>query len=158
MQSHILNHPHIISLEVPVELKNLVSLFLSELLRSRRASLSRAAEVASHVVQTLSTLKSEDDALALLGALEHEFTEVIALKQALHFGYREEDVHVYEQEIREYAATIFGTDMVLSSSFLKDAAEPTATIQTLCLKYPDFCQYLIQSSEKGRMVEEMGSR
>jgi|GEM_PF-1292779 len=153
MQSHTLNHPHILSIEVPAKLKNLVSLFLAELLRSRRASLSRAAEVASHVVQKLSTLRSEDDALTLLGTLEHEFAEVIALKQALHFGYREEDIRVYEREIREYAATIFGTDMVLSSSFLKDAAEPAASIQTLCLKYPDFCQYLIASSEKGRMVE-----
>lgn len=154
MQAYTLDKSFVHKINAPQELRNLISLFLCELLRSRKISLSRAAEVAYGVIEKLSEITNESEALSFLGSLEKDYEEVLALKQALHFGYKEEDVHVYEKEIREYAASLFDSNMVVSSSFLHDAADPRATIQTLCLKYPDFCTYLIASSDKGDVFKK----
>lgn len=125
------------------QLKQLVAVFLAEVIRSRRTSLARAAEISDRVVQLLPQMKSEAEALALLTEVEKDFEETVVLKQVLHFGYKDTDIQLYEHNIKEYAAMIFVKDMVLSVAFLHDAAQPGMDIRKLCLKYPDFCQYLI---------------
>jgi hypothetical protein len=87
-------------------------------------------------------MKTEAETLALLTDVEKDFEEMVVLKQALHFGYSETDVLVYEHDIKEYAAKIFTEDMALSVAFLQDASKPGMDIQRLCLKYPEFGQYL----------------
>lgn len=134
---------------------NLVALFLAEAIRSRRTSLPRAAEISHRVVSRMNMLKSEDQTLELLTNIEKDFEEVTTLKQALHFGYRASDTKVYEAEIRDYASTIFTKDMNLSNAFLQDAAKPGANIQQLCLKYPDFCEYLSSFPEKADLIPQM---
>lgn len=124
------------------QLKQLVAVFLAEVIRSRRTSLARAAEISDRVIQLLPQMKSEAEALALLTEVEKDFEETVVLKQVLHFGYKETDIHLYEHDIKEYAAMIFVKDMVSSVAFLRDAAQPGMDIRKLCLKYPDFCQYL----------------
>ena len=88
----------------------------------------------------------------MLTDLERDFEEVSVLKQALHFGYNPSDPKVFEAEIKDYASKIFTKDIVASNVFLQDASKPGATIQQLCLKYPDFCEYLQSSSEKMRLL------
>jgi hypothetical protein len=134
---------------------NLVALFLSEAIRSKRTSLDRAAEISHRVVSKLKFLNSEDQALELVTGIEKDFGEVSALKQALHFGYKASDVKVYEAEIRDYAAKFFLRDINFSNTFLQDAARHGATIQELCLKYPAFCDYLSQSSEKAELLPQL---
>jgi len=134
---------------------DLVALFLAEALRSRRMSLGRAAEISRRVVSGIGTLNSEGQALELLTNIEREFEEVTSLKQALHFGYRLSDVKIYETEIRDYASKIFARDMNLSNAFLQDAARPDASIQQLCLKYPEFCQYLCSFSDKAELLPQL---
>ncbi|MCL5774591.1 MAG: hypothetical protein M1333_00085 [Patescibacteria group bacterium] len=124
--------------------KQLVAMFLAEVVRSRRTSLARAAEISDRVIQLLPDMKTEAEALSLLTEVEKEFEEMVVLKQALHFGYKENDVQVYEHDIKDYAAEIFSKDMSLSVAFLHDAARPGMDIQKLCLKYPDFCDYLMR--------------
>lgn len=134
------------------QLNYLIATFLAEILRSRQTNLRRAAEICSYVVKFLPRMKSESEALLLLSDIEKDFEEVLVLKQALHFGYKDLDVKLYEYEIKEYAAKTFTKDMVGSVNFLKDAALPEMDIQKLCLKYPDFCEYLLSSPQKQTLI------
>jgi len=141
-------------MEDTLNISQLIALFLAEAIRSRRTSLARAAEISHRVISKLNFLNSESQALFLLTEIEKDFQEVSVLKQALHFGYHPSDVKVYESEIREFASKLLLRDINLSNAFLQDAARPGATIQEVCLKYPDFCDYLLHSSEKGAMLGE----
>jgi hypothetical protein len=134
---------------------NLVALFLAEAIRSRRMSLARAAEISHRVVSRINMLNSEGQALELLTTIEREFEEVTSLKQALHFGYHPSDVKIYETEIRDYASKIFTRDINLSNAFLQDAAKTGASIQQLCLKYPEFCQYLCSFPDKAELLPQL---
>jgi hypothetical protein len=134
---------------------NLVALFLAEALRSRRMSLSRAAEVSRRVVSSMGSVNSEEQTLQLLTNIERDFEEVASLKQALHFGYRPYDIKVYESEIRDYASKTFAQDMNMSNAFLQDAARPGTNIQEMCVKYPDFCRYLYSYPDKAAILPQI---
>lgn len=135
----------------------LVALFLAEIIRSRRTSLRRAAEIAYRFVSLVPSLSSETEALEMLTAIEREFEEVAALKQALHFGYNDSDIKVYEKEIKEFASMVFVQDMVQSATFLQDAARPEMTIQKLCLRYPQFCGFMA-TTDKAPLLGELQVR
>lgn len=133
-------------MEPAVNLNNLIALFLAEAIRTKRTSLARAAEISGEVISKLKNLKSEEDALRALTELEKDFEEVSTLKQALHFGEETSDIKIYEAEIKDYASKMIAKDMGASNTFLQDAAEASMTIQKLCIKYPDFCRFLIASA------------
>lgn len=133
----------------------LIALFLSEIIRSRQVTIRRAAEIAHLVIIRLPEVVSEADALRVLTDIERDFEEVVSLKQAIHFGYDKSDIRLYEREIREFASQIFMKDMVLSATFLQDAAREGMTIQELCLKYPNFCEYLLKQPEKSALLSEL---
>lgn len=135
-------------MEQALDLNKLVALFLAEAIRSRRTSLPRAAEISHRVVQRLPKMNTENDALLMLTEIEKDFEEVTALKQALRFGYEASEIKVYENEIKEYASKVFEKDIQSSTAFLQDAAEPGMNIQQLCLKYPQFCNYLYSQPDK----------
>lgn len=130
-------------------------MFLAEIIRSRRTSLARAAEISQRVVRMLPAVRSESQTLSMLTDIEKEFEEIAALKQALHFGYSASDVKVYEKEIKEFASDVFLKDMAFSVSFLKDAAKTGISIQQLCLKYPQFCNFLFDNSDKSSLLTEL---
>jgi len=125
----------------------LVALFLSEILRSRRTTVQRAAEISSQVLRVMHKVKNETELLNMLGNLETEFEEVGTLKQALHFGVSYSELKLFEPFVRQYAAELFKKDMEASTAFLKDAAAKDASIQQLCIKYPAFCQFLTSNPE-----------
>ncbi len=130
----------------------IVALFLSEVLRSRKTSIKRAAEISSRLTEGLLKVQTEPEVLGLLTAMEKDFEELSTLKEALHFGIKESDLRIYEHEIKEYAAELSKADLVRSAKFLQDAARKNNTIQQLCLQYPDFCR-LLMSSDKRPLVE-----
>jgi hypothetical protein len=134
-------------------LNNLVALFLAEAIRSKRTSLYRAAEISERVLNILPKIKSETDALSMLTEIESDFQEVTALKQALHFGYKASDIKIYEDEIKIFASKIFEKDITMSNTFLQDATKPGTNIQELCLKYPNFCNFLLNFSSKAPMLK-----
>jgi hypothetical protein len=139
-------------------LNQLIALFLAEAIRSRRTSLARAAEISRRVVSRLPQTTTEGQALAMLTEIEKDFQEVSSLKQALHFGHETSDIKTYEEEIRAYASRVFERDINSSNAFLQDAALPGVSIQQLCLKYPDFCDYLFSSSDKARNLTDLKIR
>ena len=139
-------------MEQALDLNKLVALFLAEAIRSRRTSLPRAAEISHRVVQRLPKMNNENDALLMLTDIEKDFEEVTALKQAMRFGYQPSEIKVYESEIKEYASKVFEKDIQASTAFLQDAAEPGMTIQQLCLKYPQFCNFLYSKPDKARAL------
>jgi len=138
-----------------LNINQLIALFLAEAIRSRRTSLARAAEISHRVISKLNFLNTESQALFLLTEIEKDFQEVSSLKQALHFGSHSSDVKVYETEIRDFASRLLAKDINVSNAFLQDVAKPGATIQEVCLKHADFCDYLLHSSEKGGMLPEL---
>ncbi len=117
--------------------------------------MSRAAEISSRVVSRLDSLNSENQALKMLTEIEKDFGEVYALKQALHFGYQPSEIKVYEAEIKEFASKALAKDIQLSNAFLQDATTQGTTIQKLCVKYPQFCNFLLVSSEQGHLAVEL---
>ena len=133
----------------------LVALFLAEAIRSRRTSLARAAEISGRVIARLPFIKSEGQTLTMLTEIEKDFEEIATLKQALHFGYKPSDVKIYEDEIRAYASKIFEKDINASNNFLQDAAAPGMTIQQLCLKHPEFCNYLVSCPDSEHILEAL---
>jgi len=140
------------SIDRQFEFAELIALFLAEVIRSRRTSLRRAAEISRHVVLEIKGINGEEDALRMLTNIEKDFEEVATLKQALHFGYGKSSIKVFEGEIKEYASRVFVTDMVMSSEFLQDAAKSGMTIQELCLKYPEFCNFVYTASDKAGLI------
>ena len=136
-------------------LDQLAAAFLAEVLRSRTTSLRRAAEISHRVITTISSASDEAETLSKLVELEKDFEEVTALKQALHFGHKESDTKVYEKEIKEYASKTFSRDMVLSSIFLQEAAKSDMTIQKLCVKYPDFCNFMLSFTDKAPIIKDL---
>lgn len=134
---------------------NLVTAFLAEALRSRRTSLPRAAEISQRVVANIKNCKNESDTLSMLTDIEKDFEEVKSLKQAVHFGYKEGDLKVFENEIKEYASSILSEDISLSAGFLKDAAMPDMTIQGLCIKHPKFFDFLLKTSDKAKLLPDL---
>ncbi len=137
---------------------DLVAMFLAEAIRTRRTSLARAAEISQRVISRLASATSEISALKILTDIEKDFQEVFTLKQALHFGYEPSQVKVFEKEIKEYAARIFTQDLQRSNVFLQDASRPDMTIQQMCVKYPDFCSYLMTTSDKAGLLSEIGAK
>lgn len=133
----------------------LVALFLAEAIRTRRTSLPRAAEICHRVVTSLPSLNSESQVLSMLTEIEKDFEEISLLKQAMHFGRHLSDIKVYEDEIKDYVSQIFPKDIMASNAFLQDAATPGITIQELCLKYPEFVNYLSTSSEKADVLAQI---
>jgi len=134
----------------------LVAYFLAEVIRSRRTSLRRAAEISQRVIDHIQELVSEDQALAWVTNIEKEFEEISSLKMALHFNYQASEVEVYEKEIKEFASGLFEQDLALSASFLKDASSVDNSIQQLCIKYPGFCEYLMKKTDKAELLPEFG--
>ncbi len=133
-------------------LQKLVGLFLAEIIRSRRTSIRRAAEISRQVLRAVSGIHSEEQVLSMLSNTERDFEEILILKQALHFGNRVSSVDYYETEIKQYAAALFEQDMTESAAFLQDAAQDTASVQELCIKYPGFCQFLLSTSKQKESV------
>lgn len=136
-------------------LKQMIAMFLSEAIRTKRITLARAAEISQRVVADLPFIMNESGALMMLTDIEKDFGEITVLKQALHFGYHASDIKIFEQEIKDYAAKIFVRDIPLSNRFLQDAASVGMTIQQLCLKYPDFCDYLQNHTNKAEVLREI---
>jgi hypothetical protein len=95
-----------VSAHTNTEYKKLLALFLSEVLRSRHTSVSRAADISRQVVSHMDKLSGESDVLEVISDLERDFGEVAGLKAALHFEYRDGDVRAYEHEVKEYAAVL----------------------------------------------------
>ncbi len=124
--------------EMPAAYSRLAAVFLSEIIRSRRISLARAAEISEAVNSAMQNMKSEEELLSYLTGIEKDFEEVRGLKEVLNFGLRQPETKIYEREIKEYAAELFKNDMVASSIFLQDAAKSSMTMQELCLRYPEF--------------------
>lgn len=132
----------------------IVSLFLSEIIRSRKTSIPRAAEISDHVLKAMERLRNDEtEMLRLLDDLEKDFQEVAGLKKTLHFGRRQDDIRAYEREIREYAANLFKKDMICSAAFLRDAAQ-SRSIRDLCQEYPDFYEFL-ETTDKAEVVRAL---
>jgi hypothetical protein len=135
--------------------KTIVSLFLSEIIRSRKITIPRAAEISSQVLKAMEQLRDDEtEMLRLLDQLEKDFQEVAALKQTLRVGKGDLDVRVYDEEIREYSAELFKTNMVASAAFLRDAAR-SDSIDKVCAVYPDFCNFLIEKTDKAEIVKKL---
>ncbi len=130
---------------------------MAEVIRTRKTSLARAAEICHRVVASLPSLNSESQALSMLTEIEKDFEEVSLLKQVIHFGSALSEAKIYESEIKDYASKTFPKDIMASNSFLQDAAAPGTTIQELCLKYPEFADYLTRLSEKSQILEQIGA-
>lgn len=142
-------------MEQTLNLNQMVALFLAEAIRSRRMSISRAAEISQRVVSNLPRVSSENEVLNMLTDISRDFDEVVVLKQALHFGHHPSDVKIFESEIKYYASEILENDIDASNAFLQYAAQPGMTIQQLFLKYPTFCQFLMSHPDKAEVLQSL---
>lgn len=133
----------------------LIAFFLSEIVRSRRTSIRRAAEISQSVINNMDVFTSEELVLTWVTRLEKDFEEIGDYKKALHFNFDSSSISVYEDEVKQFAAWLFENDMARSAQFLKDASDRQVNIQQLCIKHPDFCDYLLQHTDKGVILQNL---
>src|SRR3989338_4150956 len=82
-----------------------VCYFLAEQLRTRRISLTRAAEIAQKMVANIRLIDREEDFLTLIKSLSGDFEELVQLEDrvsmSMHVGKRKElEIKVLEFVVR----------------------------------------------------------
>ena len=114
-----------------------VALFLAELLRTRKITLQRAADIASKVVQNLNLLDTEQDFLRLIKEMSGDFEELMYLQELVQIDVRVNERKEMENHVRHFAVKIMVTDIKLASQVLQDATAENIKFEDLRTKYPE---------------------
>ena len=119
-----------------------VALFLAELLRTRKISISRASEIAGRVVNNINLIDTEEDFLKLIKELMSDFDELDHLHKLVTEKIQISKRVNLENRVREFASQTIITDLTLAANILSDAVSYNCTLEALCAKYPSFKQFM----------------
>ncbi len=119
-----------------------VCLFLAELLRTRRITLMRAAEIAEQVTQNITLIDSEAQFLALIKDLTSQFQELLHLGERVHLHMDMTKRLLMESQVREFVITFLTRDTGLALNVLQEAVKDSIQTNDLCVKFPQFQQFI----------------
>lgn len=119
-----------------------VCLFLAELLRTRKITLQRAAEIAEKVVQNINLIDSEAQFLTLIKDLTAEFTELFYLGERIHMHLGMSQRLLMESQVREFVINFLTRDIALAFNVLQEAVKDSVQTNDLCVKFPPFRQFI----------------
>ena len=119
-----------------------LSLFLAELLRTRKIDLYRAAEIAQKVVENINLVDSEQHFLKLVKELTLDFQELNAFDDRVHFHIQISERKDLEQKVRAFVVNIMTTDENLALQILQESTKEETKLQDLCGKFPLFKQFI----------------
>lgn len=119
-----------------------VSMFLAELLRTRRIGLNRAADIAQKVVANLNLLDSEARFLQFIKELSGDFEELFQLEARVDMHMKFSARHDFEQKVREFAISTLPTDANLACLVLQEAVSENCESEELSAKFPQFKEFI----------------
>jgi hypothetical protein len=119
-----------------------VALFLAELLRTRRISLDRAAEISQRVVENLNLIDTENHFLEFVKHLAKDFQELFPLEDRINLRIRTKSRSELEKQVEAYATHIMSKDLDQSLAILQEAAKEDLKLIEFYAKFPDFKLYI----------------
>jgi hypothetical protein len=119
-----------------------VALFLAELLRSRKVTLKRAAEIAAKVVANINLVDTEEHFLRLIKELTLDFEELHHLQELISIEIKINKRKQMEKIVIEFAASIMVTDIRLASEVLRHASNDNVDYEQLRSKFPQFNEFM----------------
>lgn len=117
-------------------------LFLAEMLRTRRVSLRRGADIAAAIVVKLDQIQSEAEFLQLVKQLEYEFQELQHLEQDLTFYHKVSQREKLEKLVREFAIQNLPDDPHRAVALMEEALLPGVELSELTKNFPDFGEFV----------------
>ncbi len=124
-----------------------VSLFLAELLRTRKMTLNRAAEIAQKVVENINLIDSEEQFLKFVKILTSDFEELFLLHQKISFEESANKRRELEENVRQFVIKNISIDPALASSILQVAVSPESRLEDITAKFPQFKEFMEQKNE-----------
>lgn len=121
--------------------------FLSEMIRTRKISLTRAAEIAEKVVQNINLVNTEADFLKLVKELKWDFEELQNLEDRLNLSLKQNELKRMEDKVRDFVIQTMPHDPKLANDILQAAINEGATSDLLCAKFEPFKIFLENSHE-----------
>ena len=119
-----------------------VCLFLAELLRTRKITLARAAEIAQKVLDHINLIDTEADFLKLIKEMTYDFEELFRLEERVIMHMETGRRQQMEDKVREFVIMVMVTDSSLALSVLQAAINEEAKLEDLCGKFPQFKEFL----------------
>ncbi|OGE87678.1 MAG: hypothetical protein A3J07_03110 [Candidatus Doudnabacteria bacterium RIFCSPLOWO2_02_FULL_49_13] len=119
-----------------------ICLFLAELLRTRKISLKRAAEIAERVIQNINLIDSEAQFLGLIKELTSDFQELFNLNGRISFRIDVNKRLLMENQVREFVVSFLARDVKLALAVLEEAVKENAGVDNLYLKFPQFEEFI----------------
>ena len=118
-----------------------VCMFLAEMLRTRKVSLSRSAEIAQKVVDNINLIDTEEDFLRLIKELTSDFEELFKLQKIVLLDVERSQRRDMEETVREYVINIMGTDARQALDVLVEAVKAESQLPQLCAKFPKLKEF-----------------
>lgn len=131
------------------KLAKAVCLFLAEMLRSRKASLRRSADIAAAVVVKLDNIQSEEEFLSLIRGLEYEFQELRHLDRDIVFYHQVSEREKLEKLVREFAVRCLPDDPQRAVILMEEALKAESTLESLGRQFPDFAEFIAIHAQGG---------
>jgi hypothetical protein len=119
-----------------------ISLFLAELLRTRKIDLERAAEIAQKVVENINLIDNENHFLQFVKELTLDFDELFPFEERVHMHLHVGERRDLERRVRSYAVHIMSTDLNQSLAILQEAIKDEINLDQLYSKFPQFKIYV----------------
>ncbi len=125
-----------------------VSLFLAELLRTRKINLKRAADIAQKVVQNINLIDTERHFLQFVKELASDFEELFPFEELVHLHIHSTDRRDLEHKVRLFVAHIMSSDQPQALNLLQESLRNDVTSAELYAKFPQFRQFTERNIEQ----------
>lgn len=118
------------------------SYFLAELLRTRKISLKRAAEIGQKLIDHINLIDTEQDFLKLVKELSADFEELNTLEDRVQMSIVISERKSLEHKVLDFVAFILPQDAQSAQAILQEAVKEDALLEDLCGKFPQFSQFI----------------
>ena len=119
-----------------------VCMFLAEMLRTRKVSLARSAEIAQKVVDNINFIDTEEDFLRLIKERPSDYEELFKLQKIVLLDVERAERRDMEEVVREYVINIMGADARQALDVLVEAVKQEAQLPQLCTKFPKLKEFM----------------
>lgn len=118
------------------------SYFLAELLRTRKISLKRAAEIGQKLIDHINLIDTEQDFLKLVKELSADFEELNTLEDQVQMSIVISERKSLEHKVLDFVAFILPQDAQSAQAILQEAVKEDVRLEDLCGKFPQFSQFI----------------
>jgi hypothetical protein len=124
------------------EYAKIVCLFLAELLRTRKITLMRAAEVCQKVTDNINLVDSEVHFLSLVKQLSADFEELTHLQTLANLHVQMSQRTDLEEKVRAFVISTLVQDPHQALEILQEAVKADIHLNDLVQRFPQFQQFI----------------